>query len=95
MKKYQDNFPHTETECSGTFCIFTYIDNLGGVKKPRGVQRGPARSHLHRVYRVLDSMCKIYKIYFDFFVLLQKIYTSLIKSGLFTMENWWSKYTGS
>ncbi len=22
-------------------------------------------------------------------------YTSLIKSGLFTMENWWSKYTGS
>ena len=72
MKKYQDNFPHTETECSGTFCMFTYIDNLGGVKKPRGVQRGPARSHLHRVYRVLDSMCKIYKIKNQFFVLLLK-----------------------
>jgi len=72
MIEYQNNFLHTEIGDSGTFCMFTYIDNLGGVKKPRGVQRGPARSHLHRVYRVLDSMCKIYKIYFDFFVLLQK-----------------------
>ena len=72
MIEYQNNFLHTEIGDSGTFCMFTYIDNLGGVKKPRGVQRGPVRSPLHRVYRVLDSMCKIYKIYFDFFVLLQK-----------------------
>ena len=70
MKKYQDNFLHTEIGDSGTFCMFTYIDNLGGVKKPRGVQRGPARSHLHRVF---DSMWKIYNIYFELLIILLKI----------------------
>ena len=69
MKKCQDNFLHTETRDSGTFCMFTYLANQGGVKKPRGVQRGPARSHLHRVF---DSVCKIYKIQFAFLIILQK-----------------------
>ena len=72
MKKCQDNFLHTETRDSGTFCMFTYLDNQGGIKKPRGVQRGPARFHLHRVHKIFDSVCKIYKIQCAFLIILQK-----------------------
>ena len=72
MIEYQNNFLHTEIGDSGTFCMFTYLDNQGGVKKPRGVQRGPVRSHLHRVHKIFDSVCKIYKIQFAFLIILQK-----------------------
>ena len=61
MIEYQNNFLHTEIGDSGTFCMFTYIDNLGGVKKPRGVQRGAALcpfavfSHSNVIYPLRDS----------------------------------------
>ena len=46
MKKYQNALPHTETRDSGISHIPAYFHTLGGLKEPRGVQRGTASSPL-------------------------------------------------
>ena len=49
MKKYQNTFLHSRVRCSGIFNRFTYLKNVGGLRKPRGVQRGLAKSPLYLV----------------------------------------------
>ena len=44
MKKYQNTFLYSRVRCSG---IFKYLKNVGGLRKPRGVQRGLAKSSLY------------------------------------------------